>query len=89
MHRISKAALCAAVLSSRPVLGTVLTLDDALARARRESPAIVTARLRPDEALCVLARGSFVRHLRVRARNPRAAPATELEGLAEPRLDVG
>src|SRR6185503_18540724 len=50
MHRISKAALCAAVLSSRPVLGTVLTLDDALARARREAPAVVAARLRPDEA---------------------------------------
>ncbi len=50
MNRISMAALGVALLSSRPVLGTVLTLDDALARARREAPAVVAARLRPDEA---------------------------------------
>lgn len=50
MNRISMAALGVAVLSSRPVLGTVLTYDDALERARRDAPAIVAARLRPDEA---------------------------------------
>ena len=49
MKRISLAALCAAVLSSRPVLGTVLTFDGALERARRDAPAVVAARLRPDE----------------------------------------
>jgi cobalt-zinc-cadmium efflux system outer membrane protein len=48
--RISGAALAVALISPRAVFGTVLTLDDALERARREAPAIMTARLRPDEA---------------------------------------
>jgi cobalt-zinc-cadmium efflux system outer membrane protein len=50
MTRTAWAALAVAFLSPRAVLGTVLTLDDALERARRDAPAILAARLRPDEA---------------------------------------
>jgi cobalt-zinc-cadmium efflux system outer membrane protein len=60
MHRISLATLAVAVLSPTAVLGTVLTLDDALERARREAPAVVAARLRPDEARGRLAGASVL-----------------------------
>lgn len=50
MNSISRAALAVALLSPRAVLGTVLTLEDALERARREAPGVLAARLRPDEA---------------------------------------
>lgn len=50
MVRTLWAALGVALCSPHVVLGTVLTLDDALARARREAPTILAARLRPDEA---------------------------------------
>jgi outer membrane protein, heavy metal efflux system len=49
MKRMSWAALVVAV-SSPPASGTVLTLEDALERARREAPAILAARLRVVEA---------------------------------------
>jgi cobalt-zinc-cadmium efflux system outer membrane protein len=50
MVRASWAALGAVLLSSHAASGAVLTLDDALARARREAPAVLAARLRGDEA---------------------------------------
>ena len=50
MHRIALATLAVALLSPRAVLGTVLTLNDALERARREAPGVLAARLRSDEA---------------------------------------
>jgi cobalt-zinc-cadmium efflux system outer membrane protein len=54
------AALAAAVLSPRAVLGTVLTLDDALERARRQAPAVLAARLGADEARGRLAGASVL-----------------------------
>ncbi len=60
--RISGAALAAALISPQAVFGTVLTLDDALERARREAPAILAARLRPDEARGRLAGASVLLH---------------------------
>jgi cobalt-zinc-cadmium efflux system outer membrane protein len=60
MMRISRAALAVALLSPRAVLGTVLTLGDALERARQGAPAIVAARLRPDEARGRLAGASVL-----------------------------
>jgi cobalt-zinc-cadmium efflux system outer membrane protein len=51
MVRVPLAAAAAAVLLvPGPVSATVLTFEDALDRARREAPAVVAARLRPDEA---------------------------------------
>jgi cobalt-zinc-cadmium efflux system outer membrane protein len=50
MMRNPWAALAVALLSPGAALGTVLTLDDALERARREAPALLVARLRPEEA---------------------------------------
>src|SRR5690348_3920154 len=50
MLRIPMAASAVVLFAARPVLGTVLTFDGALERARQEAPAILAARLRPDEA---------------------------------------
>ena len=61
MLRISLAAASAVVLlAARPGFGTVLTFDGALDRARREAPAILAARLRPDEARGRLAGASVL-----------------------------
>src|SRR5262245_31237764 len=56
------ATLAVAVLSPRAVAGTVLTLDTALERARREAPAVLAARLQPDEARGRLAGASALLH---------------------------
>ncbi|HJQ82854.1 MAG TPA: TolC family protein [Candidatus Binatia bacterium] len=60
MHRIPVATLAVAVCSPTAVLGTVLTLDGALERARREAPAVLAARLRPDEGRGRLAGASVL-----------------------------
>jgi cobalt-zinc-cadmium efflux system outer membrane protein len=61
MVRIPLAAASAVVmLAARPVFATVLTFDGALDRARREAPAILAARLRPDDARGRLAGASVL-----------------------------
>jgi cobalt-zinc-cadmium efflux system outer membrane protein len=61
MLRIPLAAASAVVLlAARPGLGTVLTFDGVLERARREAPAILAARLRPEEARGRLAGASVL-----------------------------
>ncbi|MFN8545558.1 MAG: TolC family protein [Candidatus Binatia bacterium] len=61
MFRIPLAAASVVVvLAARPGLGTVLTFDGALERARREAPAILAARLRPEEARGRLAGASVL-----------------------------
>ena len=60
MTRTLRAALVVALLSPRPVFATVLTLDDALARARREAPTLLAAGLRTDEARGRLAGASVL-----------------------------
>jgi hypothetical protein len=55
----------------------------------RERPHERRRHLLQRDALRILGGGRLVRHLRGRAGDARAATPTELEGLAEPRLDVG
>src|SRR5262245_22424002 len=63
------------LLGPYTALGTVLTLEDALDRARRGAPAVLAARLRPDEA-----RGRLAAASTLFRENP------VLEGAAGPRL---
>jgi cobalt-zinc-cadmium efflux system outer membrane protein len=50
MNRMPWAALAVVLCSPGMVRGTVLTLDDALERARHAAPGVLAARLRPEEA---------------------------------------
>jgi cobalt-zinc-cadmium efflux system outer membrane protein len=50
MRRTLRATLAVVLLHPPAVSATVLTLDDALERARRAAPALLAARLRADEA---------------------------------------
>src|SRR5262245_58007400 len=62
MKLVSRATLAVALFTPHAVHATVLTLDDALARARREAPAAQVARLRPDEARGRLTGASIFLH---------------------------